>query len=461
MNRTLLALFILLVYGCATTEKKGSAVYFAGEIVNPTSDYVVLYKGDMPIDSARLDEKNRFQISLDTIDEGLHHFYHSPELQYVFFENGDSLQIRLNTYYFDESLMFSGEGEEVNNFLVEMFLANEAEEELVYSYYSMEPKDFCKKVDSLSKRKMDQLLELQEESPMSEEAFELAKASILYNTYIHKEPYPYYHKKKKGEKSIHELPSDFYAYHKEVDFDNVELTYLRPYYNFMKYHMGNLSYLSCKQKCMTPDGKMVHNNLHFNTHQLRMIDSLIEQEELRDNLFRNVAFNYLLKHDSEANTKAFIEEFHKLSGNNKHIEEINNLHKDILNLQPNKDMPELYVKNTSGESVSLKELSKDKEIVLYFWSAVEKSHFKNIMQRVETLEQEYPNYTFVGINLRTDENRWRAMLEEYKLDTSQQYWADDYKEFAHTLVVYYPNKSIIAKDGKIVDAFANVYSSFK
>jgi hypothetical protein len=52
------------------------------------------------------------------------------------------------------------------------------------------------------------------------------------------------------------------------------------------------------------------------------------------------------------------------------------------------------------------------------------------------------------------------MLDEYELDKSEQYWAEDYEEVAHTLVVYDPFKSIIAKDGIIVDAFANVYSSF-
>ena len=460
MNKTLLLLLVLLVYSCGLSDKQTSKVYFSGEIVNPTSEYVVLYKGDTPLDSVALDSDNRFSIELDSVDEGLHHFYHYPELQYVFLENGDSLAIRLNTYYFDESLVFSGRGEEVNNFLIEMFLTNEKEEEFVYDFYKLEPKEFCSKIDSLHEQKVAQLEEIQEETPLSEDAYNLAKAGIVYNSYVYKEPYPYYHKKKMGEQSLHELPEDFYAYHKKVDFENTELTYLRPYYNFMKYHLGNLSYMSCKKNCLTKDKKMIANHLHFNRHQLYMIDSLVKQKELRDNLFRNVAFNYLLKHDSEENIEIFIKKFHEYSGNNKHIDEIDRLYRDIKNIQPNKEIPNLAVYDSEGNTQTLKELTKDKQVVLYFWSATEKGHFKNIRKRVAELKSSHPEYSFIGINLRTDLGRWKSMLTEYELDKSEQFWAENFEEVAHSLVVYDPFKCIIAKNGLIVDGFANVYSSY-
>ena len=96
MTKTLLPLFVLLICSCGNPEKNSSTVYFAGEIVNPTSEYVILYKGGTALDSVLLDDDNRFAIELDSVDEGLHHFYHAPEHQFVFLEKGDSLQIRLN-----------------------------------------------------------------------------------------------------------------------------------------------------------------------------------------------------------------------------------------------------------------------------------------------------------------------------------------------------------------------------
>jgi hypothetical protein len=124
MNKALLYFVIFLLAACNTSQKKSTAVYFGGEIVNPTSEYVVLFKGDIALDTAYLDQNNRFTFQLDSVDEGLHHFYHFPELQYVILERGDSIQLRLNTVDFDESLVFSGTNDQVNNFLLEMFLVN-------------------------------------------------------------------------------------------------------------------------------------------------------------------------------------------------------------------------------------------------------------------------------------------------------------------------------------------------
>jgi hypothetical protein len=129
-------------------------------------------------------------------------------------------------------------------------------------------------------------------------------------------------------------------------------------------------------------------------------------------------------------------------------------------MQPNKDLPNLVLHNVDGQEVSIKEICKDKQVVFYFWSAAEQGHFKNIIKRVAKLKIKYPQYEFVGINLRTDEPRWKSMVENNQLAKEEQFWASNFTEIAHTLIVYDPNKSIIAKDGKIVDAFANVYSSF-
>jgi hypothetical protein len=396
---------------------------------------------------------------LDSVDEGLHHFEHLPELQYVFLEAGDSLQLRLNTVDFDESLAFSGTNEQINNFLLEMFLTNELQEELIYKYYSLEPEEFTLKIDSLKNLKLESLNRLSNEAELSTGAMEIARVGIMYTSYISKEAYPFYHKKKKGEKSIHNLPPDFYDYRANINYDDNDLNYYQPYFNFMIWHLGNLSYMDCKNGCGTKI-KMSKTQLHFNQHKLMLIDSLIKQNELRDNLFRNVAMDYLLKYDKEENIEIFIKEFHQLSGNNRHIHEINGLYDGIRKLQPKKELPEFLVYDSEGNKVSLKDIGKDRKVVFYFWSAPEKRHFTNMIKRINLLKEKYPEYTFIGINLKTEHSRWNNMLEVSQLDKSEQFWTENFDEVAHTLIVYDRNRSIIANDGIIVDAFANVYTSF-
>ena len=458
MTRFLFFLLVVLIVSCGVKERDSSSVFFAGEIVNPTSDKVVLFRGDEPLDTAYLDQFNRFAIELDTIVDGLHHFLHHPEGQYVYLEKGDSIQLRLNTINFDESLVYSGIGEEINNFMVEMFLVDEVEERQVYGLYKLEPEIFAAKIDSLRNSKLKGLEDLNVEFALSEGAYETAKAGIEYANYIYMEAYPFYHRKKTGEKIFHSLPADFYNYRQEINFNYNELVYLRPYYNFMKYHLGNVAYMSCMDKC--GDIELESNQLHFNKHKLFLIDSLVQHKELRDNLYRNVAVDYLLKHDNEENLGEFIDNFREMSANNRHMGEINQLYDGIKRIQPSKELPELVLYSLDDNPVSLADLSKGKKTVFYFWSGSEMGHFKNINKRVANLKSKYPQYNFIGINLRTDLNRWKSLVETHNLNPSEQFRADDYATIMYTLVISEMNKSIIAKDGVIHDAFANVYQSF-
>ncbi|GMN04952.1 thioredoxin family protein [Croceitalea sp. MTPC5] len=459
-------LLLLILSGSvflACTGKKASSdtVYFGGEIVNPSSEYVVLYKNDVILDSAKLDQNNRFAFSLKNIDEGLHHFDHLPEQQYVYLERGDSILIRLNTMAFDESLVFSGSNEEVNNFMIEMFLNYEDEERLVYAYYQLSPEDFSSKIDSLRGQKLAELEEFIVGEDLSEEAYSMAKATIDYNSFLYKEKYPFYHRKKTNEDTFHQLKGDFYGYRKNLDFNNLDLAYFKPYYDFMIHHFGNISYMNCVENCNSSKYLSKKNQLHLNRHKMTLIDSLVDVKELRDNLFRNVAMDYLLKvHETNKDCHAFIQEFESLSENDIHKEEIRGLYHSINNLQADKELPDLKLEDIDGNMISLKEMSKSNNTLFYFWTASQKRHFKNVLRHIDKISKKHPDFKFVGINLRTGRKQWENLIRENKLDTTNQYWSDNFNTVQAMLVIDNLNKCIISEDTVIVDGFANVFKSF-
>ena len=463
MNKAFSLFLVALIGACGRNEKAATSTYFAGEIVNPTSEYIVLYQGEQVLDSARLDARNHFEIRIDSLKAGLYHFVHHPERQYVYLEPGDSMQMRLNTVSFDESLAFSGKGEVINTYLINLFLDAENEENLIRdSYIRMEPELFLAKMDSLRDDKLGTLEELRQEEGLSDGAYEMARASILYKNFFYRESYPFWHRKLSVDKTFHELPANFYDYREAVSYNDPELVFLRPYYEFMIYHIGNLAYMQCRGACDT-QSQAIKSQLHFDKHRLKLIDSLVPQDELRDNLFRTVAFEYLLKNDSEENFEKFMADFHQLAGNNRHLGEIEDLSEGIRNLRPNHPLPALHVWNTDNQQVLLSEIApgnQKKEVVFYFWSGPEPRHIKNISEKVRELEERHPELRFVGICLRTDKEQWKNLLGVYGLDPKWQYWADDFDKFAHTLVVYHPYKSIISRDGMIVDGFANLNTSF-
>ena len=460
MHKHLLYLFVLVLAGCSQKEEKSPKVFFAGEIVNPRSTVVVLHKGNKVIDTVALDKNNRFTFQFDSIAEGLYYFEHAPELQYVYLKKGDSIQIRLNTISFDESLVFSGEGAEINNFLLDLFLANEEEEKRIRStYFKMEPDEFNTQIEALHAEKLSNLTELNKETELSKGEKEIAEVSINYTYYNYKEKYPFEHRKKTGKKTLHNLPDDFYSYRNDISFNSTSLNYLTPYYDFMKSHLNNLSYIGCSKKCGVENEKIT-NHLHFNRHKLNLIDSLVQETELKDNLFRNVALNYLLMaHDSETNNEIFIKDFHLRSGNNRHIQEINDLYEGIRNIQPQKKIPNILVKDIDGNKIALQEIAKDKKVVFYFWSASNRRYFKDIQKRLNQLSSSKKEYTFVGINHNTDEETWKGMVKQSKLNPSNQYKAEDFNELTKALIIYPPNKCIITEDAKIVNAFTTTWAA--
>jgi len=460
MSKHILYLFILVLAGCSQEKKKSPNVFFAGEIVNPRSSSVVLHRGNEVIDTVVLDKNNRFVFQFDSITEGLYHFEHAPELQYVYLKKGDSIQIRLNTIDFDESLVFSGSGSEINNFLLDLFLANEEEEQLVYStYFLEEPEEFEARIKTLRDEKIAHLEQLKSETGLSQAEQEIAEVSINYTYYNYKEKYPFEHRKKTGKKTFHKLPESFYAYRNTIVFNSSNLNYLTPYYDFMKSHLNNLSYVGCAKMCGVENEKIT-NHLHFNQHKLHLIDSLIKEKELKDNLFRNVALNYLLMaRDSEANNEIFFNDFHLKSGNNRHIQEITELYEGIRNIQPQKEIPNVQVIDMEGNKVSLQEIAKDKKVVFYFWSGANKRYFKDIHDRLNQLTAAKKEYTFVGINHNTDESTWKGMIDQANLNPANQYKADSFSELTKALIIYPPNKCIITEDAKIVDAFTTMWAS--
>ncbi len=434
-----------------------TASYFGGEVINPNSNYVYLYKNENLVDSALLDETGRFLMELNDIEEGLYNFEHEPEYQYVFIEKGDSILIRLNTYDFDESLVFTGKGAEKNNFLIDMFLVGEDEENLIYDYYKLEVEGFNRKMDSMLTMKMKEYEDLITEYNLSENAKNIAKASIDYPHYMSMEIYPYMHKKRNNLDKIQALPDDFYAYREGLNTNDTRLSYFRPYFNYMIMKMNNLSYVYCNGTC--EDETPVEKTYHYHEHKLRLIDSLVEDGYLRGNLYRNTAYSYLLEDHNLENNKAFIEKFNAFSENDKHTNEINKLYRSKQKLEPGKLLPSLYLINTEGNSIAIESVHNTTNRVFYFWTINQKNHIKHITKRVKLLQGRYPAYQFIGININSDQEKWLKYVKAFRMDPATQFRTKNYNELRDKLIIGNLNKLVITRpDGTIMDAFANIYN---
>ena len=143
-------LFFLTIICISCSKKEPEKTIFCGRILNPIDSLVVLYFNDQIIDTATIDTKNNFCFRLDNLKQnGLYYFKTSDNFQYVYLERGDSLLFSANTYNFYKSVTYSGTNASVNNFINEMKLKVEQNENRYRNWYRLSPDKFVAKVDSI------------------------------------------------------------------------------------------------------------------------------------------------------------------------------------------------------------------------------------------------------------------------------------------------------------------------
>jgi hypothetical protein len=213
LNTIIKILFPFVVFflfiSCDQSAKNdcGSA-WIGGEIVNPKKDYVIITKSRKIIDTVPLDEKNQFIYHIEQMEPGIYYFIHH-EYQAFFMESGDSIMLRVNTVEFDESLSFTGKGAHKNNFMMDLFLLNENEDELMPKMNLLSPAEFENKMDSLLKSRRRMYDEFISNKGSSTRFKEVANALIDYYIYSKKELYISANARKKVYHESVEIPESF------------------------------------------------------------------------------------------------------------------------------------------------------------------------------------------------------------------------------------------------------------
>ena len=135
--RVVFGLFLLgIICSCSAEKQPTNRIFFGGQIVNPSSRIVTLYQGNKSVETFQLDAALRFQKKYDSLSSGIFKLEHLPEYQSLLLEEGDSLWVRINAAAFDESIVYSGSGAAKNNFLMELFLKQEKENQYLSSKYA-------------------------------------------------------------------------------------------------------------------------------------------------------------------------------------------------------------------------------------------------------------------------------------------------------------------------------------
>ncbi len=453
MNKFFFLFILLIISASCGSDKKDNVTgaWFGGEIVNPNTNHIILTKNENVIDTIPLDRNNRFLYYIENVEKGIYNFIHN-EYQMVYLEPGDSLMLRLNTIEFDESLAFTGKGAERNNFLINMFNYNEGENQRMRPFYQLPVDEFLQKLDSMSKVRYDNLNRFIKRYKPCKPFHEIAEANIIYDKYTKMEFYPFVNSDY-NEASDISLPSNYYDFRKNVDYNNKALQSYYTYYRFMLWHFDYLAYEKYKNK-----HPFERESLSHITSKLNSIDSLVNLESLKNSLLRTTTRRFIINCKNPEYEKKALDLYLSLTSDENHKEEIIKISEASLKLMPGEKLPELTIYNFNNERVSFDQII-NRPTVIYFWSINSLNHLRNVHSKADELKAKYPEFDFIAINTNADKDSWKRIINRHGFDNSKEFRFHDPSKAMEHLIVNTVNKSmIIDKDAKIIDNHTNMFS---
>lgn len=418
-------------------------IYFGGEILNPESPYVLLMQNEKVLDSIKINPDNSFGKYYTDLKPGLYFFKHGNEFQYLFLEPQDSIKIRLNTWDFDESLVFDGRGSEKNDFLLSVFLRNEKEMDNFYSYFTLSEKDFEKKYNEAYARNYDMLMQFFRNTPDVSESFKhLAEGSVTYPLYRFKELYPYYHQKLSHSDSVTKVSPEFYAFRKNVDLNDNILSEYYIYQNYISSYLYNEANKANQYKELDEN---------FKTILLNSIVEKISNKELKDRLLYQEMVNYLFRSKEEVSAEN-LDLFYKNCDNKEYVSKIKNVITLKNNLPIGSKLPDFELIDENNTPQFILKLIKGKTSVLYFWTS-DYSAASYIKSRINLLANKYPNVKFIGVHID------KANFEKLHIPMTNQYYFTSPEESKKLVSEDFPRTIIVDNEGNVVDNYSIITHS--
>ena len=456
------SLLASITLGCNSNGENSDFAYIGGEIVNPKNKSVVLYntKGKIA-DTFVLDANNRFIHKITDLQPGLYSVRHGGEYQMVLLEPNDSIMFRLNTYDFDESLVFTGNGAKKNNYLIKTYIANEKEAKKLSRYAQKEPETFNSFIETRRNDRLNEFYSFLEHNENVGTPFfkSIIEANINYNAYADKEIYPFAYFGNNKLTHIKDLPEDFYTYRGSVDYNANHLSNFFSYNRFLSAHFDNLALKSYYQN-NAYHSMFNRHSTEYNTSKLDLIDSLISDETIKNYLLKSKARDFISHNHSEPEAQEMLDHYLLKSTNTEDRSYMKALVASLKQLRSGNPLPNLTVVNYDNTEHLLPTIIT-KPTIIYFWTSNSKQQYRNSHYKVNELKAKFPNMDFISINIKdNDDEFWKNIINQYNFPTTREYKFKNSAIARQTLALNYLNKAIIVdKKGRILHPNANIYSS--
>lgn len=434
MKKALYLFLISFLFACSAEEKEQiTYVLLSGNIENPVSDVVRVGGNDFDIEIS-LDEQNSFSDTLNIPSNGYYTFAAGRESSAIFLNQGDVIDVSLNTELFDESIAYTGSGAEKNNYLAKKYMNSEEKDLDFESVFSIDEAAFTELNNSLFTEDVDFLMA----SAIPDESFiEMEKKALKYDFLSNISNYEEYHVYL-SQDSEFTVSTDFYA-----KLDGFDYTNEADYRTFKSYRT------------------LVTNNYIKEIDDEESLNSTftaikgIQSEYIKNDLLNNFRYSFSPAHEELDTFYALMME---TSSDDDFKEKLTTKYEKYKNLTPGNVSPEFSYPDRDNNEVSLADL-RGKHVYVDVWATWcgpckrEIPHLKQLIEDYKGMDIEFVS---ISIDESKDYAKWLAMLDDKEMEGVQLFsdkdWSSDFVKAYDIEGI--PRFILIDKEGNIVTADA-------
>ena len=398
MKRLTLLLVAFSIFACKQEEKIEYSV-IKGKVENNTAENAIIQGHDF---EARIpiSDDGSFADTLHLKKDGLYQMYIGGERTGIYMEKGQNVDLTLNAEEFDETLKYSGDLANSNNFLAAKYLWEEQNVDYK-ELYSFEEDEFFKKLDS-EQKKMDSLYSTHQ---VKNDKFDkMLKDENMYSRAALIENYQDAHRYYSGVED-YQVGSDFYDDLKDINFkDTLAFRNSLAYQSLLEIHFNRIANEE------TYDGG---NNNHTLLY-LKKVDSSLPDGYAKDKLMVG-HLQFWLKPDESLDEAYNI--YKNSNPNSENLPELTQRYNQLKSLTAGNASPTFNYENYKGGTTSLSDL-KGKYVYIDVWATWCGPCLREIPSLKE-VEKDYAGKNIQVVSISIDEpkdyDKWKQMISEKSL----------------------------------------------
>jgi len=422
----------------------------SGIIENQKGDFITIsHKVGLEriSDTATVDSTGKFIINIDIEKPGYYTFFHGRETASLYLSPGDSINLKLNTDEFDETLSFDGKGALANNYIIETYLLNEKLGIDYREIYKLEKIDFLSKIDSVYKilnKRLDEFIGKNE--GFDDYFITMEKNKLLYKKASLKIKYPEAFKYYTKIDSL-DLGEDFNDYINELNLNDSNLLELPEYTSFLN------SYIKDKvNKLLEEDTILAQKDNGYMLAKMQVIQNTFTDYNIKESMLYDLIYQQL-RYYGINNIDEMMKVFKENCTKKEYLDKIKEEYKNWEVIAPGKKAPVFEYQDINGNLVSLSDFI-GKCVYIDVW-ATWCGPCIGELPYLEKLNKDFKNknIVFMSVSVDKDKDAWEKMVKEKEMK-GLQLFAD--KAWESSIAVDYlvhsiPSFILIDKDGNIIN----------